>query len=72
MDDLSKLKDYEINEKDIDKTLNFLRIFDPEHATPEHAIAFLEFLRAGAHEKAHEAKDVELEELYKNFSKKNR
>lgn len=69
MTDTSKLSDYELNEEDINKTLNFLRIFDPEHATPEHAIAFLEYLRVGFHEKAHDARDEDLEALYREFTK---
>ena len=70
MTDISKLKDYDLNEQDIDKTLNFLRIFDPQNATPEHAIAFLEYLRIGVHEIAHSADDTRLEALYEEFQKK--
>lgn len=71
MTDFTKLEDYELNEKDIDSILNYLRIFDPKHATPENAIAFLEYLRVGVHEKAHKASDKELEELYKKFIDEN-
>jgi hypothetical protein len=61
-------KDYEINEKDIDSVLNYLRIFDPEHATPENAIDFIEYLRTGVHEIAHNSPE-RLEELYAAFTK---
>ena len=57
---------YELNEQDIDRTLNFLRIFDPENATPEQAIAFLEYMYVGAHMMQHtDPKTVE--ELYSKF-----
>ncbi len=71
MTDFTNHDEYEINEKDIDSALNYLRIFDPEHATPEHAIAFLEYLRMGVHQKAHESTDEELEALYKKFKKQD-
>ena len=58
--------DYELNEKDIDSTLNFLRIFDPINATPEKAIAFLEYMYVGFHMMQH-TNPQGLEELYKAF-----
>ncbi|MGB3945906.1 MAG: hypothetical protein WBK76_03655 [Candidatus Saccharimonadales bacterium] len=67
MTDLSKLEEYEINEKDIDSVLNYMRIFDPENATSEKAIEFLEYLRVGLHEKAHGAKDEDLKALYDKY-----
>ena len=57
---------YELNEKDIDSTLNFLRIYDPNNATPEKAIDFLEYLHAGVHKMGHANPD-KLEELYELF-----
>ena len=57
---------YELNEKDIDSTLNLLRIFDPTNATPEKAIAFLEYMYVGAHMMQHTDPKA-LEELYKEF-----
>lgn len=59
---------YELNEKDIDSTLNFLRIYDPENATPEKAIDFLEYLYAGVHKLHHDSPE-KLEELYGLFKK---
>lgn len=61
---------YQINEKDIDQVLNYLKIHDPEHATPEMAIAFLEFYKAKFHEMAHTDLD-KLEDLYEEFKKEN-
>lgn len=40
---------YQLNEKDIDSVLNFLKLTDPEHATPEMAIALLEHMQAKFH-----------------------
>lgn len=59
---------YQINEKDIDTVLNYLKIHDPENATPEMAIAFLEFFKAKFHELAHTDPE-KLEEIYKEFKK---
>lgn len=57
---------YQLNEKDIDGVLNYLKIHDPENATPEMAIAFLEFHKTKFHEMAHIDLD-KLEEIYKEF-----
>lgn len=57
---------YQMNEKDIDSVLQFLKITDPEHATPEMAIALLEHLKAHFHTMAHldpEALKKQYEEL---------
>lgn len=59
---------YELNEKDIDSTLNFLHIFDPTNATPEKAIAFLEYMYVDAHMMQHTDHKA-LEELYKDYLK---
>lgn len=64
MTDFRKFDDYELNEKDIDSMLNYLRIFDPKNATPENAIDFLEFYRTAIHEIGHEATDEDLKKLY--------
>ena len=59
---------YQINEKDIEGVLNYLKIHDPEHATPEVAIEFLEYFKAKFHEMAHT--DLEkLEQVYEEFKK---
>lgn len=62
---------YEINEKDIDTVLNYLKIHDPENATPEMAIAFLEFYKAKFHMMAHADLD-KLVDLYEEFKKEKK
>lgn len=59
---------YQINEKDIDSVLNYLKIHDPENANPEMAIALLEFYKAKFHEMAHTDLN-KLEEIYEEFKK---
>ena len=44
-----KSSKYEINEKDITSVLNWLKIEDPENATPEMAISILKNLQASIH-----------------------
>jgi len=62
----------EINEQNIDKVLNYLRIFHPDVATPEMAIHLLETMTIGAHKAAvHDEKvDFEkaIEEAIKTFN----
>jgi hypothetical protein len=60
-------KDYEINEKDIDSVIRFLKIHDPENATPENAISLLEELNAGIHKMSHTNPEL-LEKLYKELN----
>lgn len=62
---------YQINEKDIDGVLNYLKIHDPENATPEMAIAFLEYFKTKFHELAHTDPE-KLEEIYKEFKKEKK
>ena len=59
---------YQINEKDIDGVLSYLKIHDPENATPEMAIALLEFYKTKFHEMAHTDLS-KLEEIYEEFKK---
>ena len=61
-------KGYEINEKDIKGTINFLKHTDPEHATPEMAIELLEYLQKNAHTLAH-TNLKKLTEIYSEFKK---
>jgi hypothetical protein len=37
-------KEYEINEEDIGKVLNFLQLSDPDHANRDMAIAILDYM----------------------------
>ena len=61
-------KGYEINEKDIDSVLNWLKIDDPENATPEMAIAILERLRVTVHMMGH-LDPEKLKEIYSDLKK---
>ena len=51
----------EINEQNIDKVLNYLRIHHPDQATPEAAVHILEVMSAGAHKAAVHGESVDLE-----------
>ncbi len=59
---------YQINEKDIDGMLDFLKVTDPDNATLEMAIELLEYLKARFHTMAHENPE-ELEKLYEELKK---
>lgn len=59
---------YDINDKDIDGMLNYLRIFEPENATREYAVEFLKFLKLGYRRTGRIDPD-ELPELLKAFKK---
>ncbi len=56
-------RQYEINEKDIDAVISYLKTVDPENATPETAIAFLEQLQASVHLMSHENPEL-LDKIY--------
>lgn len=60
---------YEHNEKDIESVIRWLKIHDPENATPERAIAKIEEALASAHmlgQKNPEQLEQLLEELQKS------
>lgn len=61
-------KDYEINEKDIESVLNFLKRTDPENATPEMAIEILEHLQKTFHSLSHTDPD-QLVKIYNELKK---
>ena len=67
---MSDFKPYQMNEADIDKTIAYLKTIDPEHATPEDAIAYLEYYQTVIHELGHQLSDDELQQLYEEFSAK--
>lgn len=67
---MSDFKPYEMSEADIDKTIAYLKTIDPEHATPEDAIAYLEYYQTVIHELGHQLSDDELQQLYEEFSAK--
>lgn len=58
-------KEYELNEQDIDSVIRYLKIYDPDNATPEKAIAMLEDLQSGIHMLGHSNPEL-LEKLYKD------
>lgn len=58
--------DYELNEKDIESTIRFLKIHDPENANRETAIEFLEYMRLAAHKYAHD-EPRNLEKMYQKL-----
>lgn len=62
-------KEYEINEKDIDSVLQFLKINDPKHATPEMAIALLEHMQGAFHTMLHDDPEM-LEKIYLDLKKR--
>jgi hypothetical protein len=62
-------EDYELNEKDIDSTINWLKIVDIKNASPENAIGFLIYLRTVIHQEWHD-KPENLEKYYKEFQSK--
>ena len=67
---MSDFKPYEMSEADIDKTIAYLKTLDPDHATPEDAIAYLEYYQTVIHELGHQLSDDELQQLYEEFSAK--
>ena len=62
----NKSPGYEINEKDIDSVIEFLKGYDPKNATPETAISILEHLKASVHELAHTNPDL-LTQIYEDL-----
>lgn len=68
---MTKVKRYEINEKDIDTVVKILENIDPKNATPEMAIEILESLQATFHTMAHEDPQ-KLEELLKQILEEKR
>ena len=60
---------YDINESDIEKVIDALKVLDPENATPEFAIDYLVFLKTNLREHGDEASLEELKaqlEVFKN------
>lgn len=57
---------YQINEKDIESVIRYLKSIDPDNATPEMAIEILEHLKAGFHSMAHNDPDA-LEKIYNDL-----
>jgi len=67
MADTNNFEEYQISEVDIDKVIAYLKIIDPENATPENAIAFLEDYAKRFHEMGHVLQDDQLKDLYDKY-----
>ena len=65
------MKKYQLNEKDIDGVINYLKIFDPENATPEMAIELLEYMQATYHNTSHEDPE-QLKKMYEDLQKQKK
>lgn len=65
---MADYQEYEMSEADIDKTIAYLKTIDPEHATSEDAIAYLEYYQAKFHALGHVLSDEELQQLYDEFA----
>lgn len=64
------MSDYEINESDVESVIKYLKIHDPENATPEKAIALLEELQEGFHMLSHTNPEL-LEKLLEDLKSDN-
>ena len=65
------MKKYQMNEKDIEGVINYLKIFDPENATPEMAIELLEYMQATYHTMTHEDPE-QLKKMYEDLQKQKK
>ena len=68
---MSKSGGYQLNEKDIESVINFLKTVDPENATPEMAIELLEHLKASVHTMTHENPE-KLKEIYEELKRQKK
>lgn len=64
-------KRYELNEKDIDSVIRWLKIHDPQNATPETAIEILEEMHARVHLLSHENPEL-LEKIYRDLKERHK
>ena len=61
---------YDLNEKDIDAVLHYMKLNDPENATPERAVRFLVTWKKGLRERnINSSLEADLDEFYKEFVK---
>lgn len=67
MTKVNNFEGYQISEADIDKVIAYLKTVDPENATPENAIAFIEDYTKRFHEMGHVLADDKLQDLYTKF-----
>lgn len=64
---MADFQEYEMNQEDIDKVIAYLKTIDPENATPENAIAYLEKYQAKFHALGHVLTDKEMRKLYEKM-----
>lgn len=62
-------KDYEINEADIERIISYIKLTDPDNATPEMAITVLENMYAKYHVLSHEEPEI-LDAIFKDIKDK--
>ena len=67
------MSDYVLNEADIEKVLNYLRIHDPKNADRDYAIQKLELMMSTASEIVHSSglSDEEIQEMFGEQDKPN-
>lgn len=67
--DFEDFEEYEMTEEDIQKIMNHLKYIDPEHATRDDAIAYLDYYRVKIHTLSHHLNDDQMIALYDEFAK---
>jgi neutral trehalase len=65
---MTDFKEYEASQEDIDKVVAYLKTIDPEHATPQDAIAFLVKYQEKFHQLGTVLTDDEMRQLYDEFA----
>lgn len=68
---MTDFTEYEMSEQDIDKVIVYLKTIDPDNATPENAIAYLEKYQAKFHALGHVLTDDEMRKLYEEVKNGN-
>ena len=61
---------YDLNEQDIDAVLHYMKLNDPENATPERAVRFLVMWKKSLRKRdINSPLETNLDEFYKEFTK---
>ena len=61
---------YDLNEQDIDAVLHYMKLNDPENATPERAVRFLVMWKKSLRKRdINSPLEADLDEFYKEFIK---
>ena len=73
LDMMKKVDDqigYDLNEQDIDAVLHYMKLNDPENATPERAVRFLVMWKKSLRKRdINSPLETNLDEFYKEFIK---